>query len=146
MSRQEPAPGDRSVAGGPADWQQRGGFSIFFDAAVDDAGDAASGETWRTRVYHEETGQEIVLAGLGETEWPGWILGRLGGPARPDRSGVVHQVTVEVVDVRLVHRTSSGDDTEVVRVEAGLLLRGTAALERGVGAAVLDRCIGRPPT
>jgi Tfp pilus assembly protein FimV len=127
MSRQEAAPEDP-----PPAWRQRGGFSVLFEAGAD-------GEAWQTRIYHEETGQEVVVAGLGEIRWPPWILDRLGVRERP-----VHEVAVEVAEVRLVDRTPRGDDTEVVRVEAELLVSGLAALERGLGAAVLRRAVDHP--
>jgi hypothetical protein len=37
-------------------WRQRAGFSVLLDT------DEATGR-WRTRVYHEESGAEVVLTG-----------------------------------------------------------------------------------
>ena len=63
----------------PGRWQQRAGFSVFFDAQA--TGPGGSGELRRrTRLYHEETGNETTLPRLG--------TGRLGEvDTRPARVG-----------------------------------------------------------
>ena len=127
MSGQEAAP----------EWRQRGGFSVLFDVRADGAG----GELWRTRIYHEESGQEIVEAGLSGSAWPAWILDRLTGRARPGPE----PVSVEVVDVRPAG-PAADPAADALHVDVELLVHGLAALERQVGAALLARATARRPT
>jgi hypothetical protein len=54
------------------DWRQHAGFSLFFDY-VPEEGDE---RTWQTRVYHEESDDEILLPGITSTSWINWILGK----------------------------------------------------------------------
>lgn len=133
---------DPNGTGDPSGWQQRGGFSVFFDVAVDE-GD----ESWRTRIYHEESGQEAVVAGVDTAAWSRWILGRVEAGGQPDidtrvlaghSTRRVHQVVVEIVDVRLTGREDDGPGVETVHIEAELRIRGLASVERGLGAAVVD--------
>ena len=64
----------------PDQWQQRAGFSVFFD--VQSPGPGGPGEVRRrTRLYHEETGEEVVFPGWGVTDWMKWMLDRLGSAA-----------------------------------------------------------------
>ena len=51
-------------------WRQHGGFSLFFDYALDEKGK----QSWRTRVYHNESGAETEFSGIGPHPWVNWIL------------------------------------------------------------------------
>lgn len=136
--------GDSSTPRGrPGRWTQRAGFSVLFDVTVGPTAD----EIWRTRIYHDESGQEVELAGSADERWPRWILDRLAASGRErGPSTVVHELTVEIVDARILSHTSGPDETERVRVEADLHIGGLAALERRLGAAVLERTLAdRPP-
>lgn len=66
-------------------WRQHAGFSVFFDFMLDEKGDSI----WRTRVYHNESGDENSIdveepeptaqedfAGLDTAPWVRWILSR----------------------------------------------------------------------
>lgn len=57
-----------------ADWVQHAGFSIFFDRkrAVD------ARPLWQTRLYHDETGEEIQLTGISPASWSTWLLAQSG--------------------------------------------------------------------
>jgi hypothetical protein len=129
---------------GPA-WTQRAGFSVLFDLAAD----PAAQEVWRTRIYHDETGQEAVLAGPDALRWPRWILARLAAERKPDgddarcpspsdAAAVVQEVAVEVVEVRLLDRTAEAPDIERARVVVDVRVRGLAALEQRLGTAVIE--------
>jgi hypothetical protein len=50
-------------------WRQHAGFSIFFDYVTDE-------QTWQTRVYHDESGEETSLPGTETARWVNWILER----------------------------------------------------------------------
>lgn len=61
---------------GPA-WHQFAGFSLFFDQVPD-----AHGETrWQTRLYHEESGDEMLFDGGEMRDWANWIKQRADLPA-----------------------------------------------------------------
>jgi hypothetical protein len=73
-------------------WQQRAGFSVFFD--VESPGRDRPGDPRRrTRLYHEETGDESVFPGWGPTDWVSWMLARLAGEPTP---GADDTITVEL--------------------------------------------------
>lgn len=138
--------GDPSTPRAASDqWTQRAGFSVLFDVVVGPTAD----ELWRTRIYHDETGEETELVGPVAAHWPRWLLDRLEpyGPAdRGDRvptgpETVLHEVAIEIVDVRILSRTPETGRIERVRLEADLRIDGLAELERRLGAAVLERAL-----
>lgn len=137
----------------PGRWQQRAGFSVFFDAQTTAPGE--SGELRRrTRLYHEETGNETTLRGWEPTDWVRWILDRLRS-AQPSATagGTALLVSMEIVDVRLAGDPEprsevvqgrmgppgasprEGDDT--VAVELQLRLTGMAELRQTLRAKVV---------
>jgi hypothetical protein len=73
---------DASPRPGPAGetvrdrWEQRSGFSVFFDIQLDGPGR-------RTRIYHEETGAETTLTSFEPTAWVSWMLERLRSTQPP---------------------------------------------------------------
>jgi hypothetical protein len=125
-------------------WTQRAGFSVLFDLAP---GPTAQ-EVWRTRIYHDETGQEAVLAGADALRWPRWVLARLAddreadaedaGWPSSDANAAVQEVAVEIVEVRLLDRTAEAADIERARVVVDVRVRGLAALEQRLGTAVIE--------
>lgn len=132
-------------------WTQRAGFSVLFDHT------AAADDVWRTRIYHDETGQETVLAGADALRWPRWILARLtphrkpdgeyaGWPSASDPAATVHDVAVEIVEVRLLDRSAEAADIERARVVVDVRVRGLAALEQRLGTAVIEGSIRRRST
>ena len=98
---------DGGQAAAPAEavlgrWQQRAGFSVFFDTQA--TGSGASGELRRrTRLYHEETGSETTLHGWEPADWVRWLLDRLESAQAPSApaGATASLVSMEIVDVRL---------------------------------------------
>lgn len=146
----------------PGRWQQRAGFSVFFDAQA--TGPGGSGELRRrTRLYHEETGNETTLRGWEPTDWVRWILDRLGSAQPPSApaGAAASLVSMEIVDVRLVGdpepRSEAvqdrgdpqgasprrGDDT--VAVELQLRVTGMAELRQTLRAKVVGVLFGPYP-
>jgi hypothetical protein len=130
-------------------WIQRAGFSVLFDNA---AGPAAQ-EVWRTRVYHDETGQEAILADADALRWPRWVLARLADGRQADGDGKrrgsaaeVEELTVEIVEVRLLDRRAEAADTERARVVVDVRIRGLTPLEQRLGTAVVEEGLGRRVT
>jgi hypothetical protein len=160
-------PADGGQPSGPSDvvpgrWQQRAGFSVFFDAQT--TVPSGSGELrQRTRLYHEETGNETTLRGWEPTDWVRWILDRLGSAQPPSAptGATASLVSMEIVDVRLVgdpeprsevvqDRGSpqgpsphTGDDT--VAVELQLRVTGMAELRQTLRATVVGVLFGPYP-
>jgi hypothetical protein len=130
----------------PGRWRQRAGFSVFFD--VQPAGPGGPGEPRRrTRLYHEETGNETTFRGWEPTDWVRWMLDRLGSarpPSEPD-GATASLVSMEIVDVRLVGDPvpPTGDDS--VAVELQLRVTGMAELRRTLGAKVVGVLFGPYP-
>lgn len=145
--RGRPADGTREPgpAGGavPGPWQQQGGFSVFFDTRPGEAGESR----WRTRMYHEETGDEATFPDSEPTEWVRWMLGRLE-PAQPpsERNGALASVvSMEIIDVRLAGDPVSGAGDDSVGVELQLRVTGMAELNRALGARVVGVVFGPQP-
>ena len=134
-------------------WTQRAGFSVLFDRMVA----PGAQDVWRTRIYHDETGQETVLAGVDALRWPRWVLARLtphrkpdgadaGWPSPSDPAATVHEVAVEIVEVRLLDRTSEAADIDGARLVVDVRVRGLAALEQRLGTAVIEGGLRRRRT
>jgi hypothetical protein len=51
-------------------WRQKAGFSLFFDYSEEEP----EKETWRTRVYHDETGEETEFLTVDTPTWVNWII------------------------------------------------------------------------
>ena len=58
-------------------WPQQAGFLLFFDFQQNE--DAI--RSWRTRVYHHETGAEAQFPGTAPHPWVAWILRQAEVPA-----------------------------------------------------------------
>jgi hypothetical protein len=146
----------------PGRWQQSAGFSVFFDAQT--TGPGGSGELRRrTRLYHEETGNETTLRGWEPTDWVRWILDRLGSAQSPSApaGATASLVSMDIVDVRLVRDPEScrkdiqdrggpqgassrgGDDA--VAVELQLRVTGMAELRQTLRAKVVGVLFGPYP-
>jgi hypothetical protein len=85
---------ERQAAAEEPNWKQHAGFSLFFDYI-----DHGFGEPeWQTRLYHEESGRELLLAGTDKDAWTSWIenqanlLTILGTPDA-EENGEVEMVT-----------------------------------------------------
>ena len=133
-------------------WTQRAGFSVLFDCMAT----PTAQEVWRTRIYHDETGEETVLAGADALRWPRWIMARLVPHRMPDGESAgwpstadpttVHEVAVEIVEVRLLDRRTEGADVDRARVVVDVRVRGLAALEQRLGTAVTEGGVRRKTT
>jgi hypothetical protein len=134
---QRPGPAGGTV---PDRWQQRAAFSVFFDTQPGGPGELRR----RTRLYHEETGDEITFPDSGPMDWVRWMLDRLGSAQPPSEpvGGPASVVSMEIIDVRLAENPtpSVGDDS--VGVELRLRVTGMAELHRALGARVVGVVFG----
>lgn len=122
----------------PHRWQQRAGFSVFFDVQPGEPGQ-------RTRLYHEETGDEITFPGCEPTDWVRWMLDRLGS-VRSEATGVTASVvTMEIIDARLTGDPAPGTGGDSIGVELQLRVTGIAELHRALGARVVGVLFGPGP-
>ncbi len=136
-------PADSGQPSGAADdaaprrWQQRAGFSVFFDVQPGEPGQ-------RTRLYHEETGDEITLSGCEPTGWVRWMLDRLGSAQSEATGTTAAVVTMEIIDARLTGDPAPGG-SDRVGVELQLRVTGIAELHRALGAKVVGVLFGPGP-
>lgn len=138
-----PSGRDEPVEGG----RQQAGFSLFFDLVCD----AAGRETWHTRVYHEESGSEIVLPGIEPGAWSDWILAqglpggdRLDPPPASSSADypAQHQLLVRIVDAHVAGPRSADVRLQPLSVEVRLEVIGLAELERALGQTLLSSVVG----
>ena len=124
----------------PGRWRQCAGFSVFFDVEPDDRGR-------RTRLYHEETGDETVFPGWGPTDWVKWMLDRLSSARPPSEPGdaAASVVSMEIIDARLVGDPVPGAGADAVAVELRLRVSGMAELNRTLAARVVGVLFGSDP-
>lgn len=119
----------------PGRWQQRAGFSVFFDTQP--AGPAGPGAVdRRTRLYHEETGDETAFGGWEPAGWVRWMLERLTSaqPASGPAGAAASLPSTQIVDVRLTGDAIIGAGDEAMTVELDLHVTGTAELRRRTGS------------
>ncbi len=138
--RDGPADGMQRPGPVPDRWHQRAGFSVFFDTQPGRPGELR----WRTRLYHEETGEEITFPGRGPTDWVRWMLGRLGSAQPPSEpvGALASVVSMEIIDVRLVGDPVPSVADDSVGVELRLRVTGMAELHRALGARVVGVVFG----
>jgi hypothetical protein len=131
--------------------QQAGGFSLFFDAARDAKGE----DVWQTRVYHEESGQEVVLPGIEPGPWASWILshalpemgrGEASSSETAARLPSTHHLVVRIIGARLVRGEGaegrSEGLSEGLSVEVRLQVSGLPEIEQAIGRAALVAVLG----
>ena len=68
-----------------------------------------------------------------------------GWPSTADPK-TVHEVAVEIVEVRLLDRRTEGADVDRARVVVDVRVRGLAALEQRLGTAVTEGGVRRKTT
>jgi hypothetical protein len=149
LMRDEPA--ESGLPPEPADaiadrWHQRAGFSVFFDVRA--PGRGRPGERRRrTRLYHEETGDETMLPGWGPTDWVKWMLDRLSAARPPSEPAgeAVSVVSMEIIDARLAGDPAPGAPDDTVAVELQLRVSGIAELNRTLAAKVVGILFGSDP-
>ena len=142
-----PGAGPAAEGTGEIGGQQAGGFSLFFDAVRDEEGN----EVWQTRVYHEESGQEVVLPGIEPGPWATWILshalpevGRRGAPPgeTPLGPSLVHHLIVRIIGARLAQGEGAEGHSEGLSVEVRLQVSGLPEIEQALGRAALVAVLG----
>jgi hypothetical protein len=128
--------------------RQAGGFSLFFDVVRDDRGE----KTWQTRIYHEESGQEVVLPGIESGAWAAWILSHAlpevepraaAGP--PPESPSVHTLRIRILGAALTSPAGATGDDEDRSVEVRVQVNGLPEVEQALGRAALGAVIGAAP-
>ncbi len=118
-------------------WKQHAGFSLFFDYVDHGFGVPE----WQTRLYHEESGRELLLTGTDKDDWAGWIEkqtklpGILGSPAaeeddEKDEGEMVttptathtYKAKLQILEVEPVQGslTRPAEDRYVIEVRFGL--------------------------
>ena len=132
------------------DAQQAGGFSLFFDVVRDEHGE----KVWQTRIYHEESGQEVVLPGIESGSWAAWILShalpeveRRGAPVRtapPPPS--VHNLRIRILGASLARGAGLAGHEDDRSVEVRVQVSGLPEVEQALGRAALGAVIGAGPT
>ena len=127
----------------PDRWQQEAGFSVFFDLQPGEPG----GPERRTRLYHEETGDETTVRGWEPAGWVRWMLGRLRSAPPPSEAAgaAASVVSVEITDVRLAGDPASAAGGDTVAVEVRVRVTGLAELHRMLGARVAGVLFGPGP-
>lgn len=126
--------------------RQQAGFSLFFDLVRDGEGR----ETWHTRVYHEESGSEVVIPGIEPGAWSDWILAQAlpaGNRLDPSRApsssdpSAQHQLLVRIVDTHVIGQRSVDVRLQPLSVEVRLEVIGLAELERALGQTLLSSVV-----
>jgi hypothetical protein len=138
-------PAAEGMRGG--DGQQAAGFSLFFDEVRDEEGN----EVWQTRIYHEESGQEVVLPGIEPGPWTSWILshalpeaGRGGQPGEtPLGPSFAHHLMVRIMGAQLAQGGGVEGRSEGLSVEVRLEVSGLPEIEQALGRAALVAVLGR---
>jgi hypothetical protein len=138
-SGQSPGPAGERV---PGRWQQRAGFSVFFD--IRPAGPDELRR--RTRLYHEETGDETTVHGWEPAAWVSWMLDRQDS-AHPSSgtAATVSVVSMEIIDVRLTADSAPGADDASPGTGLRLRITGMAQLGRMTGARIVGILFGPDP-
>jgi hypothetical protein len=153
--QQVPAGDDAERADLPTEgeWRQRAAFFLFVEASP-----PAVAEVRQTRIYHEESGEEVTLAGFDQDAVIGWIAGRLrsergdssvdagepSGATGPEPGAPAslrsHLVRLDLVSVGPAMRSPAahGDEQEI-RVEAVLRVFGLGRLAKSLGDLVVGQ-------
>ena len=145
----EGAPQDAREPPGPTRWEQQAAFSVFVETAATPDGHRVRR---RSRIYHEESGDETTLLGFDQDEITRWIVGHVGASA--DRSADVESyrptgtLQVGVIVVRVLERIARGDggDDEEVRIELRLQVAGMSQLMGSLGEALVAALVAETAT
>jgi hypothetical protein len=127
----------------PGRWQQRAGFSVFFDVQPTGPRELRR----RTRLYHEETGDETTFPGAEPAHWVRWMLDRLGSARPPSEPAgpTASVVSMEIIDVRPAMNRTPGPSDGSEGAELRLRVTGMAELHRMLGAKVVGILFGPEP-
>jgi hypothetical protein len=112
-------------------WRQHAGFSVFLDRSEKEP------EEWQTRVYHGESGEEVVFPGADIEACLSWISGHAGVPeqkeeaqaAKPAASAAREkpEIDLEVSGVTLSEHVPQTSLEKSLRAELHFNLSGTKA-------------------
>jgi len=112
-------------------WRQHAGFSVFVDRSEKEP------EEWQTRVYHGESGEEVVFPGADIKAGLSWISAHAGVPeqrekaqaAKPSASpaGEEPKIDLEVSDVALSEHVQQTSLEKTLRADLRFSLSGTKA-------------------
>jgi hypothetical protein len=125
-------------------WQQRAAFSVFFEARTH----PGASPQWRTRVYHEESGDEVTLGDVEQSRWVAWIGERMRGgqPADTGAGSTAAPLTVRVTGVHPLDRGSTPAGDDELRLCAELTVSGLVGLAGALGAGLAEAIFsGRAP-
>jgi hypothetical protein len=144
--------GERADLPTERQWHQRAAFFVFVEASP-----PLVKEVRQTRIYHEESGEEVTLAGFDQAEVIGWIAGRLSSEGDGPSAEVVgepsgapglepgapascrsHLVRLEIISLGPVVRSPAAhSDEQELRVEAVLRAFGLGRLAKSLGELVI---------
>ena len=96
-------------------WEQRSGFSIFFDVIPG----AFDSPRWRTRLYHDESDEIVTIDGTDSEPWMQWI---------EERRQRCENLANDDADPRSIGETTA-DSNDVV-VEVSVRVEGSFDLRR----------------
>jgi hypothetical protein len=109
---------------------QRAGFSVFFDVFPDE-------ETTRleTRIYHEESGQEVAFSGAEPDVWTAWILERIRATGEDVKGFTAGRPAIVELEASIAFIGGTASRARTVRVNVRSGVDGPVDLERQLGAA-----------
>ena len=130
--------------------RQAGGFSLFFDVVHDERGE----KMWQTRIYHEESGQEVVLPGIESGAWAAWILSHalpeserrgVRTPHPPPDRPSLHNLRIRILGASLIGGATGIGHEDDRSVEVRVEVSGLPEVEQALGRAALGAAIGAGP-
>lgn len=145
----EDAPPEVREPAGATRWEQQAAFSVFVETAA-----TANGQRVRrrSRIYHEESGDETTLVGFDEEEITRWIVGHVGPSTDKSTNVAAYRPTntlqVGVIVVRVLERIARSDDgdDEEVRIELRLRVAGLSQLVGSLGEALVSALVSESAT
>jgi hypothetical protein len=108
---------------------QRAGFSVFFDVFPE----ASTG--LETRIYHEESGQEVVFSGAEPDVWTAWILERIRATGEEVKALTTGRPALVELEASIAFIETTANRARTVRVSVRSGVDGPVDLERQLGAA-----------
>lgn len=112
-------------------WRQQAGFSLFFDYVTDESGE----QQWQTRVYHDESGEESVLAGVKTPSWVNWILERAGLTLAPEA------IAIQETDVSISPTSDTAPPAKSARYEAQIEILGVQITQAELSSDQPERAL-----
>jgi hypothetical protein len=99
--------------------------------------------TWQARIYHEESGQEVVLPGIDSGAWAAWILAHAlpdvePQGAAPSDPASIHTLRIRILGAALTGPAGADDRSVEVRVR----VTGLPEVQQALGKAALGAVMG----